>query len=97
MKCLDDGHVYELDFVLGEMEKSCTLYFYKMLPDGRKVDGVTNEEVLRVLIHRLQVLQRKLGCKENSNALINLGSALMWLNERTKNREARKVEGTHQP
>jgi hypothetical protein len=76
------------------------LFFYKMALDGTKSDGVTNEEVLRVLIHRLTFLNEKwLGgkfrCRENSLAITKLEEALMWLNKRTEDRLNRKVEGTH--
>ena len=100
MNCLDDCHNYGLDSFMGG--PSTLLSFYRMASDGTKTDGVTNEEVLRVLIHRLQFLNEKwmegkFRCRENSVAITKLEEALMWLNKRTEDRKARKVEATHQP
>jgi hypothetical protein len=107
MKCLDDCHTYELDPFINEPAPKGfgrllpMLHFYEMRLDGTKIDGVTNEEVLRVLIHRLKFLNEewqggKFRCRENSLAITKLEEALMWLEKRTADRIARKVEGTHE-
>ena len=93
MKCLDDCHQYVIETVMGATEY---LPFYKMSEDGKKIDGVTNEEVISVLIHRLEKLNEKFFCPENSFAIDNLRGALMWLARRTEDRTTRGVEGTHQ-
>ncbi len=107
MRCLDDCHRYRMDTFLGtglmgEGNNYPEIFFYRMALDGTKTDGVTNEEVLRVLIHRLRFLNEtcqdgKFWCVENSLAITNLEEALLWLEKRTADREARKVEGTHNP
>ena len=56
-------------------------------------DGTTNEEVLEVLIDRLTILNNKFPCKENSEAIIHMETALLWLNKRTQGRLKRGVEG----
>jgi hypothetical protein len=58
-------------------------------------DGTTNEEVLTMLIDRLKFLNEKLASRETSVAIRKCEEALMWLNARTKERQARGVEGTH--
>ena len=58
--------------------------------------GTTNEEVIDMLIDRLNILNRKLPCRENSLAITKLEEARMWLYKRTQEREERGVEGTHQ-
>lgn len=61
------------------------------------VNGITHEALLAVLIDRLQGFQSgPYACRENAIALTKLEEALMWLNQRTRNRQARGVEGTHQ-
>ncbi len=56
-------------------------------------DGTTNEEVLAVLIDRLQYLNKLMPCKENAVALTHIETALLWLNKRTADRVKRGVEG----
>lgn len=58
--------------------------------------GTTNEEVLAVLIDRLNFLNGKFPCRENSLAITKLQEAKMWLEERMRGRVARGVEGKPQ-
>lgn len=60
-------------------------------------EGTTNEEVLEVLIDRMNFLQSRMPCRENAIVITKLEEALLWLNRRTQNRLARGVEGTEQP
>jgi len=76
------------------------LRFYEMCENGERINGVTNEEVIRVLLHRLTFLNEKwqggkFRCRENSMAITKLDEALMWLEKRTADRISRGVEGTH--
>ena len=102
MKCLDDCHTYELDTFQNTIaELRPHIHFYEMIEDGIKIDGVTNEEVILVLLHRLNYLNDiwqngKFRCRENSLAITKLEEALMWLERRTKNRIERGVEATHE-
>ena len=57
-------------------------------------DGTTNEEVLAVLIDRMNYLQCRCQCRENAIVITKLEESLMWLNKRTAERKARNVEGT---
>jgi hypothetical protein len=57
-------------------------------------NGTTNEEVLAVLIDRMNYLQGKASCRENAIVITKLEECLMWLNKRTRDRVARNVEGT---
>lgn len=72
-----------------------TISFYEMNEDGTTKEGTTLEEMLRVSIERLQELNAKFPCRENSIALTKMQEALHWLNHRTADRIARGVEGTH--
>lgn len=56
-------------------------------------DGTTNEEVLEVLIDRMNYLQSKFPCRENYIVITKLEESLMWLNKRTDDRVKRNVEG----
>jgi hypothetical protein len=48
---------------------------------------------IAILIDRLNYLNKKFSCRENSLAITKLEEALMWLNKRTLDRVARNVEG----
>jgi len=66
------------------------------IPDvGR--NGCQVEEVLEVCLSRLRHLNDQQDCRENSIAITKIQEAIMWLNQRTRDREERKVEGTHKP
>ena len=56
-------------------------------------DGTTNEEVLEMLIDRMNYLQSKFPCRENALVITKLEESLMWLNKRTADRIKRNVEG----
>lgn len=56
------------------------------------MDGTTNEEVLSVLIDRMNHLQSKFPCRENAIVITKLEECLMWLNKRTADRKARNIE-----
>lgn len=61
------------------------------------VNGVTNEDLIAIVIDRMRGFQSgNYACRDNALALTKLEEALMWLRNRTNEREARGVEGTHQ-
>lgn len=60
------------------------------------VNGVMNEDLIAMVIDRLQSFQESdYKCRENAVAITKLEEALMWLRKRTQDREDRGVEGTH--
>lgn len=69
--------------------------FYKLNEDGTSEHGTTLEEMLRVCVERLQELNGRFSSRENALAITKMQEALMWLNERTRERKARGVEGKH--
>ena len=70
------------------------IVFYKMNKDGSSENGTTLEELLRVGIERLVDLNDRFSCEENKIAITKMKEALDCLNERTKDRKEREVEGT---
>ena len=61
------------------------------------VNGVMNEDLLAILIDRMRGFQSgDYACDANKHALYYLENALTALRERTDEREARGVEGTHE-
>lgn len=58
------------------------------------VNGVQNEDLLAIVIHRLRGFQQgPFSCRTNAIALTKCEEALMWLESRTADRMARSVEG----
>ena len=73
-------------------------------PLGRGVDrkdpnGAFVEGVIAAAIDRIEYYQKasfgKFSCRENALAITKLEEAILWLQKRTMDREAREVEGTH--
>ena len=60
------------------------------------VNGVANEDLINMVIRRLEGFQKsEYACRENALAITKLEESLMWLRKGTNDREARGVEGTH--
>ena len=60
------------------------------------INGVQNEDVLRLLAMRLRDLNSKFPCRENSIAITKIEEALLWLEHRTRIREEQGVEGKNE-
>ena len=100
MKVKVSGHTYELSNFENKDVEGQTLQFIHKEPKEAGstelktiADGTTNEEVLEVLIDRLNFLQSKFPCRENAIVITKLEESLMWLNKRTADRTKRNVEG----
>ena len=65
----------------------------RLVPNGAFV-----EDVIAAALQRIQYYnETEFRCRQNSLAITHLEEALFWLRDRTEEREARQVEGTHQP
>ena len=96
------GHQYELSNFENKDQQGQILQFIHKEPKEESstelitvTDGTTNEEVLEVLIDRMEFLNNKFPCKENELVINYLDLALFQLNERTRKRTERNVEGKH--
>jgi len=85
------GHRYQVEAPDGRT--LAVLNFQEGPVPANGVNGVTNETLIAVLIHRLEVLNAKVACEENTQAIFYLHEALSALESRTKQRMARGVEG----
>ena len=67
--------------------------------DRKEPNGTFVETVISSAKQRLEFYQRashgKFACRENELAIKKLEEALAFLEQRTSDREAREVEGTH--
>ena len=89
-------NTYLLNDFDSEARPPQNISFYEKNEDGTETEGTTLEEILSVAIARLQDLNSRFGCRENSVAITKMQEALMWLEERTKDRIKRGVEGKHE-
>ena len=65
------------------------------VPDvGR--NGWQNEELLEVMIARINFLNKMFSCRENAITVTKLEEALLWQQKRTNDRKLRGVEGKHE-
>lgn len=67
--------------------------------DGERSEpnGAFVEDVIAAALGRLEYYNStQFRCRENSLAITKLEEALHWLDHRTRDREARGVEGTHE-
>ncbi len=111
MKTIIAGHRYELENFEAKDKPGQIIQFIQKEPDGDGIvaagpdaeigklvtvsDGTTNEELLKVLINRMNSMQAKFPCRENAIATTHFETGLLWLQARTADRIARGVEGKH--
>jgi hypothetical protein len=93
MKILTTGHKYELDS-FEDGQPQVLQFIEKDAAMNTIHDGTTNEEVLSMLINRLNYLNERLPSRETAVAITNLDQALLWLQKRTADRIQRGVEGS---
>ena len=96
---LDEGHEYEIE--VGPLPRF-KVKFQKGPIKETGVNGIQCDEIIRILIDRLIFLNDidqngKYRNRYNSIVISKLEEALWALEERTKKREARKIEGTSLP
>jgi hypothetical protein len=70
------------------------IFFQKGPVFENGVNGCHQEDLLEIVIHRLESFQAgNFACRENALALTKCQEALHWLNHRTAQRVKRGVEG----
>lgn len=90
-------HHFEVMSMDGEMNKLAEIHFQEGPIKENGVNGVNNEDLIAMVITRLEHFQKsEFACQENALAIIKFQEGLMWLRKRTMDREARGVEGTHE-
>lgn len=84
-----EGHLYYTQS--GELSTTIRFQLGGVVDNG--VNGLTNEALLAILIHRTKFLDGKFGCDENKRAIQHMEEALVNLEVRTARRMVRGVEG----
>ena len=90
------NHEYEVVLAENRNQVVCEVRFQNGPIKEAGVNGVMNEDLIAIVIDRMRGFQSgDYRCRDNALALTKLEEALMWLRNRTNEREARGVEGTH--
>lgn len=101
MKVIDPGHEYDLDWLDGtpftDRVPESRLIFVKREGDkypGNKGHhpGTNIQEVLRVLIDRIEYLNNQNYHETNSHVIQNLRAAIYWLEYRAAERHYRQID-----
>lgn len=91
------SHVYAVELKVGEEIKRSWILQFQKGPVATEKNGLTHEALLAVVIDRLNGFQKgPFGCAENEDALMHLEYARSALGSRTRLRQERGIEGTHQ-
>lgn len=84
-----EGHEYQI--LSGPKTTAISFQLGGVADNG--VNGLTNEALMNVVLHRLLFLDAKFPCEENKRAIAHLSTSLAALESRTAGRMARGVEG----
>jgi len=90
-------HYFEvLEANVPKSRKLATINFQEGAIKEVGVNGVNNEDLISMVICRLEHFQKSdFACRENALAITKLEEALLWLRKRTMGRENRGVEGKY--
>ena len=91
-------HLFHVDSVVGNPAKSTVgiVHFQEGPIKEVGVNGVCNEDLIAMIICRLEHFQRtEFSSRDNAMVITKLEEALLWLRKRTIGRENRNVEGTY--
>ncbi len=100
MKILEIGYKYKLDNFNQESE-SQVISFVRREIDSETGElktfnnGITNEEVIFMLLNRINYLDNKLPCEENKQVIGLLKQISLTLHKRTMNRHLKGIKGTN--
>ena len=88
------GHDYQISFTDDHgVEHVVEINFQNGAVKEVGVNGITQEALLAIMIHRTKILNGNYPCKENEAAIEALTAALNAFESRTRDRIARQVEG----
>lgn len=93
-KSYNANHLYSVNRV-SDNEELCEIHFQQGPIKETGVNGVANEDLIAIVINRLESFQGSAyNCEENAKAINLLQETLMVLRSRTNKRVIRGVEGT---
>jgi hypothetical protein len=87
----EDGYSYTVETAEGH--KAFDIVFCRN-KDGRFVDGVTNEELVNILVARMHHMVKQKPTQENMNALTHAQQTKQWIHTRSYNKQVHKRKNT---
>lgn len=92
-----DGHSYMVSGLTALSPSFQMVEFQRGPVPANGSNGLTNEALLAILIHRTKYLDSQFPCVQNRHAIQKMEEALELFLARTKDRQARNVEGQDKP
>ncbi|AOZ62060.1 structural protein [Bacillus phage QCM8] len=90
-------HLFKVVAAEDESKVLSVIHFQEGALHVAGVNGVMGEDLIAMVIERLQCFQAsEFSCRENAMAITKLEEALLWLRKRTMGRDKRGVLGTHE-
>ena len=90
MRVIKDGVMYELEST--DKSVQILMFIHKDKDSGDIVQGTTTEEIIAMLIDRIETLNVKNKSSENDTAIRNLEIALREIKKRNKNKSDKKFK-----
>lgn len=98
MRITTDGYEYQVVNMHNPNLMQTICFIHKALDKDNKLviikDGTTNEEILKVMINRLQYLDKLVPDAHNTISITLLKSVLEHMKQRTRERQEQGIEGT---
>ena len=85
-----------LEWVVRHDRQTSAIYWQSNVVSVVGRNGFQPQELLELVAERLRGLNAVVPSRETSLAITKIEEAILWLDERTRDRIARGVEGTHE-
>lgn len=92
MKSLLSGHIYELDDLKSDSKTKFQFYMDPDIHDGKELKGPSSQEVIRMLIQRVQHLDAEQSWSGNQQIIQHLRSCIALFESRALLRKIEKNE-----
>lgn len=87
----EEGYNYSVETAQGHQAFNIAFCRNK---EGVFVDGITNEELVNVLVDRLRYMVKQKPTQENMNALTHAEQTKQWIHVRSYNKQLHKRKNT---
>jgi hypothetical protein len=92
MKIIDPGHHYEAEVLDDPLFNNQDIVFVKRFRGNKNHAGTINQELIRIMIHRMKVLDKEIYWEGNAQIIHHLRMALVLHEARALIRKVEKKE-----